>query len=181
MHQIIKQYIKLGQVLGVKSEDIAGQFPTMAEPKQQTVTVKAPEPQQVIAPAVRDEAWINADEALRLHGLHRNWSTVARLMGKRKGVVIAMVHAARPAPSPKVKEPVVKEPKGITVMEATKRALSSKKYLTFKEVFDAVRAQDLIRPAYSKTVRVHVNTMIRTGLAKKRREDSQLTGYKLVG
>ena len=176
MHQIIKQYIKLGQVLGVKSEDIAGQFPTMAEPKQQTVTVKAPEPQPVI---VKPAA--TAEEALRLHGLHRNWSTVARLMGKRKADVIAMVHAARPAPSPKVKEPVVKEPKGITVMEATKRALSSKKYLTFKEVFDAVRAQDLIRPAYSKTVRVHVNTMIRTGLAKKRREDSQLTGYKLVG
>ena len=91
MHQIIKQYIKLGQVLGVKSEDIAGQFPTMAEPKQQTV--KAPEPATII------KVEPTGEEALRLHNLHRNWATVARLMGMKKQEVLALVHKVDSAPA----------------------------------------------------------------------------------
>jgi len=172
MNQIIKQYIELGRVIGVKGEDIAGAFPT----KQQTVKVRAPEPQPVIV--VKPEA--TAEEALRLHGLHRNWSTVAKLMGKRKADVIAMVHAANSAPAPKVKAPAVKAT-AITVMAATKRALSSKRYLTMKEVVAAVRAQDTVVPVFSSTVGVYVNSLVRAGQAKRRHEAAQLTGYKLVG
>lgn len=173
MKNITKQWITLGLAMGVSNEDLIGVFPNRGAVKQ--VTPMAPQPVIVVKHP------FTAEEALRLHGLHRNWSTVARLTGKRKADVIAMVHAARPAPSPKVKEPVVKEPKGITVMEATKRALSSKKYLTMKEVVAAVRAQDTVVPVFSSTVGVYVNSLVRAGQAKRRHEAAQLTGYKLVG
>jgi hypothetical protein len=168
MNKIIKQYIELGRVIGVKNEDLVGQF----APKQQTIKVKAPEPQPVIAKPYAP----TAEDALRLHEKHGNWSTVAKLMGKRKADVLALVHKANQAPALKVKEPEAK----ITVMEATKRALNSKRYSTMKEVVAAVKAQDTIIPVFTSTVRVYVNDLVRTGEAKKRQEMSQPTGYKLV-
>jgi hypothetical protein len=161
MNDIIKQYIELGRVIGVKNDDLIGQFPN----RQQTVKVKAPEPLPVIF--AKPEA--TAEEALRLHGLHRNWATVARLMGMKKQEVLALVHAAT-QPS-----------EGLTIAQATRNALNSKRYLTMKEIVSAVQDQNLRRPAYSGVVRRAVWQMTALGQAKVKKEIGQLTGYKLVG
>ncbi len=167
MNQIIKQYIELGRVLNVKYEDIAGQFPN----RQQTVVVNVPEHAELVKHP------FTAEEALALHKAHRNWATVARLMGKRKADVMAMVKAQ----NTKVIEPKTPKPAPISVMEATKKALSSKRYLTMKEVVTAVKAQNTAIPVFSNTVEVYVNTLVRHGQAKRRHEVSKLTGYKLAG
>ena len=165
MHQIIKQYIKLGQVLGVKSEDIAGQFPTMAP----QVTVKAPEPATII------KVEPTGEEALRLHNLHRNWATVARLMGMKKQEVLALVHKVDSAPvKPKANEE-------LSAAKATRITLNSKKYRTMKEIIAEVRGHNLQRPAYTGAIKQEGHRLVRNGLARVHKEMGQLTGYKLVG
>ncbi len=173
MNQIIKQYIELGRVLNVKYEDIAGAF----QNRQQTVKVKAPEPQPVIAKPYAP----TAEDALRLHEEHGNWATVAKLMGKRKADVIALVHSADPTPQGKARQPASAPAEGLTIKEATRKALSSKRYLTMREIVSAVRAQNICRPAYSSTVDMHVHTLARAGQVKVHKEIGKLTGYKLVG
>ena len=110
-----------------------------------------------------------AEEAQRLYGQHHNWATVARLMDMKKAEVIALVHSADT------------RAEGLTVKEATKIALNGKAYRTMKELVAVVREQNLKRPAYTRTVDVHVHQMIKAGQVKVRKEVGQLTGYKLVG
>jgi hypothetical protein len=165
----IKQWAMLGMALGATAKDF------------QDITI-TPVEHVELTPVEPMRSVKTAEEALRLHGLHRNWAKVAKIMGMRKANVIAMVHETnKPAETIKVKKTEVKSNEGLTVKAATAIALSGKNFRTMKEVVEAVREQNLRRPAYTRTVAVHFNTMIREGQAKTRKEIGQLTGYKLVG
>lgn len=149
----IKQWAMLGVALGATAKDF------------EAVTVTPVE--HVELKPVKSEA--TAEEALRLHGQHHNWATVARLMNLKKAEVIALVHSADT------------KAEGLTIKEATRIALNSKAYRTMKELVSVVREQNLKRPAYEGVVRRAVWQMIKAGQAKTRKEIGQLTGYKLVG
>lgn len=161
----IKLWAALGAALGATAEDF------------QTVTSQ-PKPSK---PVTNSKASFTAEEALRLHKIHNNWATVARLMGRRKADVIGLVHKTDPIPQSKARQPASAPAEGLTIKEATRIALSGKSYKTLREIVSEVRQQDICRPAYKGTVDVHVHQMIRDGEVKVRKEIGKLTGYKLVG
>ena len=175
----IKQWALLGVALGATAKDFEAITVTPVEHGElKPVNTNMQEPQPVIVPKYP----YTAEEALRLHATTRNWATVARLMGKRKADVLRLVHETnKPAEAIKIKKTEVKSNEGLTVKAATRIALNGKTFRTMKEVVEAVREQNLLRPAYTKTVAVHVNTLIREGQVKVRKQIGELTGYKLDG
>jgi len=161
----IKLWAALGAALGATAEDFQNVTP-QPKPSKPVNTNKSP---------------FTAEEALRLHKLHNNWATVARLMGRRKADVLSLVHKTDPVSQSKARQPASTPAEGLTIKEATRIALSGKNYKTMREIVSAVREQDICRPAYTRTVDVHVHQLIRDGQVKVRKEIGQLTGYKLVG
>lgn len=174
MDKAIKQWALLGLALGVVLP------PGFQEALLVTPAKPLPVPPKP-AKSVTDKHPFTAEVALKLHKEHRNWATVAKLMGKRKVDVIALVHSIDPVSQSKARQPASTPSDGLTIKEATKIALTSKNYLTMRELVEAVRAQNICRPAYSRTVDVHVHQMIRAGQVKVRKQIGELTGYKLVG
>lgn len=170
----IKQWVLLGLAMGATVQDF-----------QETLPVTPPKPLPVppkpATPVIDTRPPFTAEMALKLHNGYRNWATVARIMGRRKADVLALVHSTDPVSQSKSRQPAATPSEGLTIKEATKIALRSKNYLTMRELVAAVRAQNICRPAYSRTVDVHVHQMIRAGQVKVRKQIGELTGYKLVG
>lgn len=167
----IKQWALLGLALGVVLP------PGFEEVTSDDNGRPAPKP----AKSVTDKRPFTAAEALKLHKEHRNWATVAKLMGKRKSDVIALVHDTDPVSQSKARQPATTPSDGLTIKEATRIALNSKNYRTMRELVAVVREQNICRPAYKDTVDVHVHQMIKAGQVKVHKQIGKLTGYKLVG
>lgn len=157
----IKQWAMLGMALGATAKDF------------QDITITPVEHVELTPVDLKPVK--TAEEALRLHNLHRNWATVARLMGMKKQEVLALVHKVDSAPV----KPCPNEE--LTAAKATRITLNSKKYLTMKEIIAEVRGHNLQRPAYTGAIKQEVHRLVRNGLAKVHKEMGQLTGYKLVG
>lgn len=173
MNNAIKQWALLGLAMGATVKDFQETLPvTPAKP--------LPVPPKPAKPVI-DKHPFTAAEALKLHKEHRNWATVAKLMGKRKSDVIALVHDTDPVSQSKARQPATTPSDGLTIKEATRIALNSKNYRTMRELVAVVREQNICRPAYKDTVDVHVHQMIKAGQVKVHKQIGKLTGYKLVG
>lgn len=171
----IKQWALLGLALGVVLP------PGFQEGLLVTPAKPLPVPPKPAKPVIDTRPPFTAETALKLHKAHRNWATVAKLMGKRKVDVIALVHDTDPVSQSKARQPATTPSDGLTIKEATRIALNSKNYRTMRELVAVVREQNICRPAYKDTVDVHVHQMIKAGQVKVHKQIGKLTGYKLVG
>lgn len=168
----IKQWALLGLAIGATAQDFQAVLP---------VTPPKASPKPANKPVIDTRPPFTAEVAIKLHKEHRNWATVAKLMGKRKSDVIALVHSTDPVSQSKARQPATTPSDGLTIKEATRIALNSKNYRTMRELVAVVREQNICRPAYKDTVDVHVHQMIKAGQVKVHKQIGKLTGYKLVG